>query len=78
MAAQLCEQFTVLPWFRITQAVEEPRHGIGGQDDRCQLSGAATLFQSQWRGSCGLCKTVSHNRNCREKPAMWQAKLVAG
>ncbi len=78
MAAQLCKQFTVLRQFRIAQAVEEPRHGIGGQDDRCQLAGAATPFQSQWHGSCRLCKPVSHNRNCRAKPAVWQAKLVPG
>ena len=78
VATQLCEQFTALRRFRIAHAVEEPRHGIGGQDDRCQLAGAATLLQSQWRGSSRLWKPVSHNRNCRAKPAVWQAKLLAG
>ena len=39
---------------------------------------SGTLFESQWGGSCRLCKPVSHNRNCRAMPAVWQAKLVAG
>ena len=78
MATQLCEQITALRRFRITQVVEEPRHGIGRQDNRRQLAGAVTQFQSQWRGSYRLWKTISHNRNCRAKPPMRLAYLVAG